>query len=326
MRASRCSSSSSPIRYERPPPITSTTSPGPDLAGEPGRGRLDAPGRLDGDRGRSAAATAAARPAAELIDRVGVAARPDVGDRHGVGRRERLGEGVEQRRGPVVRQRLVDGPDAAAGLALADGGQRLADRRRVVAVVVVDHDAPRPRPCARAAAPRPPNPARPAGDGVRRRRPAPPRRRRRPARWPRCGAPPSAAARGPGRRAGRGPRSRGWSSRGRSRDPAEERLGGPARAAEAVHDPAGVAADPLRRRVDQRRRDDPPGPVAEPRDELGDPRRRRRWRRAPAGRRGRAAAPARRIHASKASSTAARSANTSGWSHSAEVSTMTSGR
>ena len=75
--------------------------------------------------------------------RVGVAAGPDVGDGHGVGGGEDVGEGVEQGRGPVVGQRLVDGPDAAAGLALADGGERLADRRRVVAVVVVDHDAAR---------------------------------------------------------------------------------------------------------------------------------------------------------------------------------------
>ena len=56
-------------------------------------------------------------------------------------RRESVGERVEHRRRPVVRQRLVDGPDAPAGLALANGGERLADCRRVVAVVVVDDDA-----------------------------------------------------------------------------------------------------------------------------------------------------------------------------------------
>ena len=43
----------------------------------------------------------------------------------------------------MVRQRLVDGPDPAAGLALADGLERGADGRRVVAVVVIDHDARR---------------------------------------------------------------------------------------------------------------------------------------------------------------------------------------
>ena len=41
----------------------------------------------------------------------------------------------------MVRQRLVDRPDAPAGLALADRGERRADRRRVVAVIVVHDDA-----------------------------------------------------------------------------------------------------------------------------------------------------------------------------------------
>ena len=48
---------------------------------------------------------------------------------------------IEQRGRAVVGQRLVDGPDAAAGLALADRRERLADGRGVVAVVVVDDDA-----------------------------------------------------------------------------------------------------------------------------------------------------------------------------------------
>src|SRR3546814_5677769 len=46
-------------------------------------------------------------------------------------------------RRPMVRGRLVDGPDATPGLALGDGPDRLADRRRMVAVVVVDRDAAR---------------------------------------------------------------------------------------------------------------------------------------------------------------------------------------
>ena len=41
----------------------------------------------------------------------------------------------------MERQRLVDGPDPAPGLALADGRERRADRGRVVAVVVVHDDA-----------------------------------------------------------------------------------------------------------------------------------------------------------------------------------------
>ena len=52
-----------------------------------------------------------------------------------------VGELVEHGRGPMEGQRLVDGPDPPAGLALADGRERLADRRRVVAVVVVHDDA-----------------------------------------------------------------------------------------------------------------------------------------------------------------------------------------
>ena len=54
---------------------------------------------------------------------------------------EDVGERVEQGGRPMVGQRLVDRPDAPARLALADRRERLADGRRVVAVVVVDHDA-----------------------------------------------------------------------------------------------------------------------------------------------------------------------------------------
>ena len=100
-------------------------------------------------------ATAPARPAAEATVVSGSRPAQMSAIGHGVGRGERVGEVVEQRRGPVIGQRLVDGPDAPARLALADGGQRRADRRRMVAVVVVDHDAAAPRPCARAGGRRP---------------------------------------------------------------------------------------------------------------------------------------------------------------------------
>ena len=52
-------------------------------------------------------------------------------------------EVVQHRGGPVEGQRLVDGPHPAAGLALAKRANRLADRRRVVAVVVVHGHAGR---------------------------------------------------------------------------------------------------------------------------------------------------------------------------------------
>ncbi len=58
-------------------------------------------------------------------------------------RRAPSAKAPEHRRGPMERQRLVDGPDPPARLALADRGEGRADRRRVVAVVVVDHDAGR---------------------------------------------------------------------------------------------------------------------------------------------------------------------------------------
>ena len=260
--------------------------------------------------------------------RVRVAAGPDVGDRDGVGTGEDVGERVEQRRRPVVGQRLVHGPDAPAGLALADRGQRLADRRRVVAVVVVHDDARAPRPCARAAARRPRTPPRPATIA-----PAPTpdggRRARDPQRVRGVVAARGRQARGD--RAGErveAERSRAWSPRGRAAViRPEERRRGPAAVAEPLGDPAGEPAGALRRDVHERRRDDPPGPVGEPRDELGDARRRRRSRRAPAaaGRRRRRRPPRAGSSASNAASTAARSANTSGWSHSAEVRTATAG-
>ncbi len=192
---------------------------------------------------------------------------------------ERLGERVEQRRGPVVGQRLVDGPHAPAGLALADRRERLADRRRVVAVVVVDHDARPPRPCARAAARR------------RRTRPAPRRRRRRQRRRAAAApATPSAFAAlwrpAVGSRTGRGPASGSRpaissvvASGSLGRDPAEQRVGRTRRAAEPLGDAPGEAAQPLRRRVDERRREDPPRPVRRAGRRARRRRRRRRSRR-----------------------------------------------
>ena len=101
---------------------------------------------------------------------------------------EHIGEVIEQRGGPVVRERLVDGPHGPAGLALADGPQRLADGRGVVRVVVVDDD-----PCGLAlaleAAPDALERREAAQDGVRSgSRPLGPHRPRR-GRWRRCGGP-----------------------------------------------------------------------------------------------------------------------------------------
>ena len=49
----------------------------------------------------------------------------------------------EHRRGPMERERLVDRPDAPAGLALADRREGRDDRGRVMAVVVIHHDTGR---------------------------------------------------------------------------------------------------------------------------------------------------------------------------------------
>ena len=72
---------------------------------------------------------------------VRIAAGPDVGDGDRIRRRERVGEGGQQCGRPMVRQRLVDRPDATTRLALPDGLDGRADGRRVVAVVVVDDHA-----------------------------------------------------------------------------------------------------------------------------------------------------------------------------------------
>ena len=70
---------------------------------------------------------------------------------------------VEHRRRPMEGERLVDGPDAAPGLALAHGREGLADGRRMVAVVVVDDDAGA-SPLRSSRRPTPGNVARPRGD------------------------------------------------------------------------------------------------------------------------------------------------------------------
>ena len=259
------------------------------------------------------AATASARPDGRGDRRVGVATRPDVGDGDAVGLGEDVGEVVEQGRGPVVGQRLVDGPHPAPRLALADGGERLADRRRVVAVVVVDHDAPRlalPLEAAPDAGER-----REAGqhrlgrhaDGDRRR----PARR---ARWTRCGGPPWRAGRGAPdrRRPPAGPCRRGP----RPRSAPRSAVAGPS----AVRNRSGSAATSTAVTTSR------PGQVARRPRSTATPSSATfatRTGGVPSAPRSAAAA---RIQRSNAASTASRSANTSGWSHSAEVSTITSGR
>ena len=113
-------------------------------------GRLDRAGRRRPGCPGEPALTASARPAAEAI--VVSGSRPAQMSAMATASAvaSDVGEVVEQRGRPMVRQRLVDRPDAPARLALADGRERRADGRRVVAVVVVDDDAGRPRPCARA--------------------------------------------------------------------------------------------------------------------------------------------------------------------------------
>ena len=126
----------------RPPPITRTTSPGRvPAARQPVAGRLDRPGaprpRMSGRR----AATASARPAAEAIVVSGSRPAQMSAIATASASASTSANAVEQRRRAVVRQRLVDGPDAPSRLALADGRERRPDRGRVVAVVVVDDDA-----------------------------------------------------------------------------------------------------------------------------------------------------------------------------------------
>ena len=159
--------------------MTSTASPARTLLGQRSRGRLDdrrvrgpgSPGGGPRPRRPGAAAEAivvsGSRPAQMSAIATASASASDVGER------------VEHGRGPMVGQRLVDGPDAPARLALANGRERLADRRRVVAVVVVDHDA-----AGLALALEPPpdaarTPASPAAIRAGAERRAPPRRRRR---------------------------------------------------------------------------------------------------------------------------------------------------
>ena len=112
--------------------------------------------RLDGarqvDRGRLGAAGRDGRDAAPRARRVRerrgrrdrrvrVADGPDVDDGRAIGLGEHLREPVEHGRGPVVGQRLVDRPQAAARVALARGRERHAHRGRVVRVVV-EHGHP----------------------------------------------------------------------------------------------------------------------------------------------------------------------------------------
>ena len=113
--------------------------PGPRASAAVASTEPGAAATIPGARARTAAASPAAE--ATVVSGSRPAQMSAIGDRVRAG--ERIGEGVEQRGRPVVGQRLVDGPDAPARLALADRGERLPDRRRVVAVVVVDDDAAR---------------------------------------------------------------------------------------------------------------------------------------------------------------------------------------
>ena len=236
-----------------------------------------------------------------------------------------VGERVEQRRGPVVGQRLVDRPDAPARARA--GGPRRASRgspsgggrsrrtpRRPCASPLRSSRRPTPaneaRPAHRRPAPSPTVDGR-AGDAerVRRRCGGPRAGRSAMPTWPvgawsnshsdvdrpvasRSAVPPR--RRSPGRARRKRPR--------RARRPAPR---GATSTAPLGHDPP---ADGGRRAIG---------------DALVGPAHRRPGRRALATRPSR---PARAgSSASNAASTAARSANTSGWSHSAEVSTITSG-
>ena len=124
------------MTYDRPPPMTSTTSGAATRVArnaavsstEPGAdGRLRGP-RADGRGQRGGTGDGGIR----------IAAGPDVRDDGPVGGGQHLGEGIQHGRGPVVRQRLVDRPDPPAGMRVAHGSQGGRDGRRVVAVVVDD--------------------------------------------------------------------------------------------------------------------------------------------------------------------------------------------
>ena len=146
------------------------------------------------------------------------------------------------------------GPDAPARLALADRGERLADRGRVVAVVVVDGHAG-----ALALALQPTADAGERGEAGddRRRGHAEDRSQRRPppGRWPRCAGRRSRAARSADRRAGRGRGSRASStSRSAADDPPEQRGRRAGGRREPLGDRPRVAAEPLGRLVDAARR------------------------------------------------------------------------
>ena len=153
--------------------------------------------------------------------------------------REDGGEVVEQRGGPVVGQRLVDGPDAASGRALADGGEGLADRRRVVAVVVEhDHAARLALPLQATTDTRERGQA--ARESVRRHAEAERGRRDARARWPRCD----------GRRAAARPRAARRDRRARRARQLEGRASGvvatirPRRTAAGPAGPAYSSASP----------------------------------------------------------------------------------
>ena len=156
--------------------------------------------RRPGSRG-SGPRRPSARPFGRGDRRVRVAARPDVGDRDRVGCRR--GRRRSPREGPPFGGTSVARTPPRSrrpGLALADGGERLADRRRVVAVVVEhDHAGGLALPLEPAAHARRTTPARRRSSQERPRPPGRPRPRRGHSR--RCGRP------AVGRRTARPPRS-----------------------------------------------------------------------------------------------------------------------
>ena len=120
--------------------MTSTTSPGSTWSASQAAAASGMPMAWAGLR-RPMRLTASARAAADVIVVSGsrtaqmsmTAARSAVG--------QDLGERLEHGRRPVVRERLVDGPQPASRVATPRGRERRPHRRRVVGVVVEDGDA-----------------------------------------------------------------------------------------------------------------------------------------------------------------------------------------
>ena len=197
--------------------MTRTTSPGLTSSARRSAVASTEPGARTGSPGRRAW-MAAARSAAEAMVVSGSRPAHTSAIATASALDEDVGELGEHRRGPVEGQRLVDGPDAAAGFALADGGESLADGRRVVAIVVVHDDPGRLalalQPASDAGERRQVGGDRRQASGRGRTRPPRPRGRSR-----RCGGRRSRGGSSSGRPAGRGRGAPGSCSPGRWRSP-----------------------------------------------------------------------------------------------------------